>query len=62
MLRPLNDLPLRQGERVNLIVLRQPDSSRWNLERLASEPSTDIDLAEESIEDWAERLDAEDRQ
>jgi len=35
LLRPETPLALTPGERVALIVVRQPDPRRWNLERLA---------------------------
>ena len=34
ILKPKEPLPLRQGERVNLIVVRRPEPSGWNLARL----------------------------
>ena len=33
-LKPKEPLSLRQGERVLLILVRHPDSKRWNLDRL----------------------------
>ena len=35
MLKPSTPLTLRPGERVHLIVMRQPDPKRWDLSRLA---------------------------
>jgi predicted DNA-binding antitoxin AbrB/MazE fold protein len=35
VLRPVKPLPLRPGERVHIIVRRQSDPARWNLDRLA---------------------------
>lgn len=35
LLRPTRPLALRPGERVHLIVVRQPDPQRWDLARLA---------------------------
>ena len=62
ILRPSEPLPLRQGERVNLIVVRQPDPSRWNLARLKEcSQDTDTPLAEQGLADWAKALDDEDR-
>jgi predicted DNA-binding antitoxin AbrB/MazE fold protein len=62
MLRPDEPLPLRPGERVKLIVVRRPDPSRWNLERLAtSATGEDLALAEQGLADWAAALDEEDR-
>jgi predicted DNA-binding antitoxin AbrB/MazE fold protein len=62
MLRPTERLALRPGERVNLIVVRRPDPSRWNLSQLAKTADADeLALAEEGLADWADTLDAEDR-
>jgi predicted DNA-binding antitoxin AbrB/MazE fold protein len=61
ILRPAKPLNLRPGERVGLIVVRQPDSSRWDLARLASFRSEDADLAAAGLDDWAAALDREDR-
>jgi hypothetical protein len=54
-------LTLRSGERVGLIVVRQPDPARWNLARLASHASDDTDLAAAGLDEWALALDREDR-
>jgi predicted DNA-binding antitoxin AbrB/MazE fold protein len=59
ILRPAKPLNLRPGERVGVIVVRQPDSKRWDLARLAS--SEDVDLASAGLDDWAAALDREDR-
>ena len=62
LLRPTEPLALRPGERVNLIVVRRPDPSRWNFERLAKIGNGgDLALAEQGLADWAETLDREDR-
>ena len=62
MLRPTEPLALRPGERVNLIVVRRTDSSRWNLDLLSKNANGgDLALAEQGLADWAETLDAEDR-
>ncbi|MBI4460628.1 MAG: antitoxin family protein [Acidobacteria bacterium] len=62
ILRPTEPLPLRSGESVNLIVVRRPDPSRWDITRLAkSETAEDLTLAEMGIEDWAAKLDEEDQ-
>ena len=61
MLRPSQPLALRPGERVNLIVVRRPDPSRWNLDLLAKIANADdLALAEQGLADWAEILDIED--
>jgi len=41
MLKPSAPLTLRPGERVHLIVMRQPDPKRWDLSRLAQSPAAD---------------------
>ncbi len=62
LLKPTKPLPLRPGERVNLIVVRRPDPNRWNLDRLQKTSSVeDIELAERGLADWSARLDEEDR-
>jgi predicted DNA-binding antitoxin AbrB/MazE fold protein len=61
MLRPAKPLNLRPGERVGVIVLRQPDRSRWDLARLASIQNEDAELASAGLYDWAGALDREDR-
>ena len=62
LLRPTEPLALRPGERVNLIVVRRPDPSRWNLDRLAKiADGGALTLAEQGLADWAETLDTEDR-
>ncbi|HEX9731345.1 MAG TPA: antitoxin family protein [Thermoanaerobaculia bacterium] len=61
MLKPETPLPLSPGERVGLIVVRRPDSRRWNLDRLAqSATDEDLTLAEQGLGEWADALDAED--
>jgi len=57
VLRPTEPLRLRPGERVRLIVLRQPDPARWDLERLAAAPDEDAALAGAGIAAWADELD-----
>jgi len=61
LLRPMSPLPLRSGERVALIVVRRPDSSRWDLTRLAAHGDDDLALAETGLDEWAAALDREDR-
>ena len=62
LLRPAEPLPLRAGERVELIVLRRPDPRRWDLDRLAKAgQGEDAALAGQGLADWAEELDREDR-
>ena len=61
LLRPVSPLPLRSGERVALIVVRRPDSSRWDFVRLAGHGDEDLALAEAGLDEWAAALDREDR-
>jgi predicted DNA-binding antitoxin AbrB/MazE fold protein len=62
LLRPETPLALAPGERVALIVVRQPDPRRWDLDRLAKTGETeDRELAEQGLAEWAEALDREDR-
>ncbi len=61
VLKPRTPLTLRPGERVHLIVMRQPDPN-WDLSRLAESPAADAAvLAEQGLEGWAANLEAEDR-
>jgi predicted DNA-binding antitoxin AbrB/MazE fold protein len=60
LLRPISPLPLRSGERVAVIVMRRPDASRWNLERLAMHGDDDLALAEAGLDEWAAALERED--
>ena len=61
ILRPAKPLNLRPGERVGVIVVRQPDPMRWDLERLAANPDEDLALASVGLSDWDDSLDKEDR-
>jgi predicted DNA-binding antitoxin AbrB/MazE fold protein len=62
MLKPSTPLALRPGERVHLIVMRQPDPKRWDLSRLARGLVADeAALTEQGLEGWAANLDEEDR-
>jgi predicted DNA-binding antitoxin AbrB/MazE fold protein len=62
MLKLRTPLALRPGERVQLIVMRQPDPKRWDLSRLAQNPAADeAALTEQGLEAWAVNLDEEDR-
>lgn len=61
VLRPVKPLRLRQGERVAITVRRQPDSSRWDLDRLSrTSGRQDRELASAGLEQWAEALKGED--
>lgn len=61
LLRPTSPLALKPGERVRLILVRHPEPSRWDLERLAGSSSAEDDaLAETGLAEWADELDSED--
>ncbi|MBI4956552.1 MAG: antitoxin family protein [Myxococcales bacterium] len=59
-LLPARPLPLKQGEDVSIVVLRRPDSARWNVDKLGAHPDEDQSLAEAGLADWADALDRED--
>lgn len=61
LLKPERPLPLRAGERVGLILLRRPDSDRWDLGRLSSTAHEDESLAAAGLDQWADALKDEDR-
>ena len=62
VLRPVERLGLRSGERVSLMVVRRPDPRRWELARLSSTPHLgDLALSEQGLADWANSLDAAER-
>jgi predicted DNA-binding antitoxin AbrB/MazE fold protein len=62
VLRPSERLSLRQGERVNIIVVRRPDPGRWDLARLEKTGNgDDLALAEQGLEEWVSELEAKDR-
>jgi predicted DNA-binding antitoxin AbrB/MazE fold protein len=60
-LLPAKPLPLRQGESVSILVLREPDLSRWDIAKLGGHTAEDMALAEAGLADWADALDREDR-
>ncbi len=52
---------LREGERVGVIVVREPDPARWDFARLAGfSKDDDVTLAEAGLDDWAGALERED--
>ena len=62
VLRPAERLGLRPGERVNLIVVRRPDASRWDFSKLAKTANgDDLALAEQGLAQWAADLDSAER-
>lgn len=62
VLRPVERLGLRSGERVNLIVVRRPDPNRWDLPRLSSiSNQEDVSLSEQGLGEWAGSLDETER-
>ncbi len=61
VLRPVKPLLLREGERVHIIVKRQPDPSRWDFARFIGKGDVeDRELASAGLEDWAQSLKDED--
>ncbi len=57
LLRPTEPLPLRPGERVNLIVVRRADPKRWNVARLCeSNTPEEIALTEAGLSEGASQL------
>ena len=62
VLRPVEQLSLRPGERVKLIVVRNPDPKRWDLAKLAKTANgEDLAMAELGLAEWAGELDATER-
>ena len=60
LLKPIEPLPLRQGERVSLVVLRKADPKRWDLEKLALKTREDDEFARAGLDDWVKQLEVED--
>jgi predicted DNA-binding antitoxin AbrB/MazE fold protein len=61
-LYPEQPLPLRRGERVDLILLRQSDALRWDLDRLARAAGLDErGLTEQGLDAWCDALETEDQ-
>lgn len=53
-------LPLSPGERVRVIVVRQPDPKRWDLAKFrAADTSEDVALSEAGLVDWERALDSD---
>jgi len=62
VLRPVERLGLRPGERVSLMVVRRADPRRWDLARLSSGSNQeDISLSEQGLADWERSLDETER-
>jgi predicted DNA-binding antitoxin AbrB/MazE fold protein len=62
VLRPVERLGLRSGERVILMVVRRPDPHRWDLARFSSTSNQeDLSLSEQGLGAWASSLDATER-
>lgn len=57
MLKPTEQLALRQGERVAVVVMRHADPKRWDLRRLEASADEDEALAEAGLEEWSAGLD-----
>jgi predicted DNA-binding antitoxin AbrB/MazE fold protein len=58
-LRPVKALPLRPGEQVGVIVIRQSDATRWDLSRVGA--AEDEALATAGLAEWADALDHQDK-
>ena len=59
---PLPGGAVAKGIIVGLIVVRRPDPSRWDLQRLATTgEGEDLALAKQGLGDWVDGLEAEDR-
>jgi predicted DNA-binding antitoxin AbrB/MazE fold protein len=62
VLRPVERLGLRPGERVQLIVMRDQDPTRWDLARLTETGlGDDLPLAEQGLAEWVNLLEAAER-
>lgn len=61
VLRPLGHLPLRDGERVGLVLLRHPDTARWDETRLSDVTDDEKTFAEAGLAEWAAALEREDQ-
>ena len=61
ILKPDRPLKLQPGERVKLIVLREADAARWDLQKLSRGASEDRELAGSGLDGWLDTLDDEDK-
>ncbi|HET9956058.1 MAG TPA: antitoxin family protein [Polyangiaceae bacterium] len=60
ILKLTQPLPLTPGERVRVIVVRQPDPKRWDLDKLRHADATeDLALAEAGLSAWDQALDSD---
>lgn len=58
VLRPMHRLALRPGERVGIVVVRRPDPTRWDIDRLSKGAAADDEgLPEDGLGGWAAALD-----
>lgn len=60
VLRPMQRLSLRPGERVGIVVVRKADPNRWDIARLSKKSADEEVLSETGLADWAKSLDHED--
>jgi predicted DNA-binding antitoxin AbrB/MazE fold protein len=60
LLKPAHPLPLSPGEKVEILFVRKPDLTRWDLERLAVHGVNDHELSVAGLDAWATGLEAED--
>jgi predicted DNA-binding antitoxin AbrB/MazE fold protein len=62
VLRPVEHLALRSGERVSVMVMRRPDPRRWQLARLSTgSHQEDLSLSEQGLSEWSHLLDDTER-
>lgn len=61
VLRPMRRLPLRQGERVGIIVVRRPDPLRWDLARLSKDTPGENTLTAAGLAEWEAACSHQDR-
>ena len=54
-------LRLRPGEQVGIVVVRRPDPSRWDLDRLSKVVRDEDTLAEAGLAEWETTLSREDQ-
>jgi len=56
----MKPLRLQPGERVHIIVKRQPDASRWDLKRLACGSNEDREFVAAGLHEWEQAMQGED--
>ncbi len=61
VLRPMQRLALRPGERVGIVVVRRSDPARWDVVRLSNPVSGEEELTDSGLGEWGAALDREDQ-